>query len=76
MFIALVPPSVVMNADGANKLASWYKKPPAASKPEPEEPEPATVKSLSLSYVSYSIALASDDAEPNLFAITRCPSFL
>ena len=27
-------------------------------------------------YVSYSMALASDDAEPYLFAITKYPSFL
>ena len=38
--------------------------------------EPATVKSLNRSYVSYNIDLASDDAEPYLFAITKYPSFL
>ena len=71
-----MPPSVVMKADGANKLASWYRKPPAASKPVPELAEPETVKSLKRSYVSYSITLASAEAAPYLFAITKYPSFL
>ena len=43
----------VINADGANKLANWYKKPPACSKPVPAPTEPETVKSLRRSYVSY-----------------------